>query len=156
MIKFARQTWLRFIRIVASFFALHGAGVTSRLLMYGRARRGVLDHELEEIVTRVGLEGMVQRVGGLGATQDWANVLAIGEQQRIAFARLLLAKPAFVFLDEATTAVDTATEACLYRLVRAMTPHFISIGHRAVLETHHDMVLELKGVDGGWHLETRT
>jgi putative ATP-binding cassette transporter len=86
---------------------------------------------------------------------DWANVLATGEQQRIAFARMLLAKPAFVFLDEATNAVDTATEAYLYKLVRALTPNFISIGHRVILETHHDMVLELQGEDEGWHLEKR-
>ena len=131
-------------------------GSLRSLLVYGQARRGVLDHELEEVVQRLGLEGMVQRVGGLGATQDWANVLATGEQQRIAFARLLLAKPAFVFLDEATNAVDAATEAYLYRLVRALTPTFISIGHRVILETYHDMVLELKGDDGGWQLEKRT
>jgi len=66
---------------------------------------------------------------------------------------MLLAKPAFVFLDEATNAVDAATEAYLYRLVRALTPNFISIGQRMILETHHDMVLELQGEDGGWHLE---
>jgi len=130
-------------------------GSLRSLLVYGQARSAVLDHELEEVVQRVGLDGMVQRVGGLGATLDWANVLATGEQQRIAFARMLLAKPAFVFLDEATNAVDAATEAYLYRLVRALTPNFISIGHRVILETHHDMVLELQGEDGGWHLEKR-
>jgi putative ATP-binding cassette transporter len=116
----------------------------------------VHDDELEDVVRRVGLEGMVQRVGGLGATLDWTNALSTGEQQRIAFARLLLAQPSFVFLDEATTAVDAATEAYLYRLVRDLTPNFISIGHRVILETYHDMVLELKGDDGGWHLEKRT
>ena len=130
-------------------------GSLRSLLVYAQARSAVLDHELEEVVQRVGLDGMVQRVGGLGATLDWANVLATGEQQRIVFARMLLAKPEFVFLDEATNAVDAATEAHLYRLVRALTPNFISIGHRVILETHHDMVLELQGEDGGWHLEKR-
>jgi putative ATP-binding cassette transporter len=131
-------------------------GPLRSLLVYGQGGPGVHDDELEDVVRRVGLEGMVQRVGGLGATLDWTNALSTGEQQRIAFARLLLAQPSFVFLDEATTAVDAATEAYLYRLVRDLTPNFISIGHRVILETYHDMVLELKGDDGGWHLEKRT
>ncbi|HSV27619.1 MAG TPA: ABC transporter ATP-binding protein/permease, partial [Sedimentisphaerales bacterium] len=130
-------------------------GSLRSLLVYGQTRSALLDHELEEVMQRVGLDGMVQRVGGLGATLDWGSVLATGEQQRIAFARMLLAKPSFVFLDEATNAVDAATEAYLYKLVRALTPNFISIGNRVILEAHHDMVLELQGEDGGWHLEKR-
>jgi putative ATP-binding cassette transporter len=72
--------------------------------------------------------------------------LSGGEQQRIAFARILLAKPATIFLDEATSALDEPTERKLYRMLRdaAWKPTIVSIGHRSTLEAYHDRILELQ------------
>ncbi|MDT5210459.1 MAG: vitamin B12/bleomycin/antimicrobial peptide transport system ATP-binding/permease protein [Mycobacterium sp.] len=85
--------------------------------------------------------------GRLDDVQDWAKVLSPGEQQRIAFARVLLAKPKAVFLDEATSALDEGQEFALYRALRALLPDCIvvSVSHRPTLEQHHDRRLELLG-----------
>jgi putative ATP-binding cassette transporter len=90
----------------------------------------------------------------LGETADWSKVLSPGEQQRIAFARVLLAEPKVVFLDEATSALDEGQEFALYRALRSQLPDCIvvSVSHRPTLDQHHDRRLELLG-DGAWRLE---
>jgi putative ATP-binding cassette transporter len=84
---------------------------------------------------------------------DWAKVLSPGEQQRIAFARVLLAKPKAVFLDESTSALDEGQEFALYRSLRSALPDCIvvSVSHRSTVEQHHDKRLELLG-GGEWRL----
>jgi len=75
----------------------------------------------------------------------WAQRLSIGEQQRLAFARVFLAEPAILFLDEASSALDEAGEAHLYQLLRGMPhrPSIVSVGHRASLRRFHDVVFDL-------------
>ncbi len=92
--------------------------------------------------------------GRLDEVQDWAKVLSPGEQQRIAFARVLLTKPKVVFLDESTSALDEGQEFALYRSLRAALPDCIvvSVSHRSTVEQHHDRRLELLG-GGEWRLE---
>ena len=84
---------------------------------------------------------------------DWAKVLSPGEQQRVAFARVLLARPAAVFLDEATSAVDGGQEFALYRTLRTALPDTIvvSVTHRTAVEGHHSQRLSLLG-EGRWEL----
>jgi vitamin B12/bleomycin/antimicrobial peptide transport system ATP-binding/permease protein len=84
---------------------------------------------------------------------DWAKVLSPGEQQRIGFARVLLAKPKAVFLDESTSALDEGQEFALYRSLRIELPDCIvvSVSHRSTVEQHHDKRLELLG-GGEWRL----
>lgn len=72
--------------------------------------------------------GLAERVGGLDAEMEWGHVLSLGEQQRVAFLRLLLHRPVMSFLDEATGALDTPTEAVLYTALRRYCPCYISIG----------------------------
>jgi vitamin B12/bleomycin/antimicrobial peptide transport system ATP-binding/permease protein len=90
----------------------------------------------------------------LDEAADWAKVLSPGEQQRIAFARVLLAKPKAVFLDESTSALDEGQEFALYRSLRTALPDCIvvSVSHRTAVEQHHDRRLELLG-GGAWRLE---
>ncbi len=101
---------------------------------------------------KVALENLEER---LDETQDWAKVLSPGEQQRIAFARLLLVKPKAVFLDEATSALDEGQEFALYRLLRTELPEsvVVSVSHRRTVEQHHNRQLELLG-GGRWRLST--
>ena len=89
----------------------------------------------------------------LDEVADWANVFSPGEQQRIAFARVLLTKPKVVFLDESTSALDEGQEFALYRALRTQLPDCIvvSVSHRGTVEQHHDRRLELLG-DGAWRL----
>jgi putative ATP-binding cassette transporter len=91
--------------------------------------------------------------GRLDEVADWAKVLSPGEQQRIAFARVLLTKPKVVFLDEATSALDEGQEFALYRALRTTLPDCIvvSVSHRPAVEQHHDRRLELLG-GGQWRL----
>jgi putative ATP-binding cassette transporter len=81
-------------------------------------------------------------------------MLSVGEQQRIAFARVLLAKPRAVFLDESTSAMDEGLELMLYELIRAELPDsiLVSVSHRSTVEQFHVRHLELVG-DGDWRLD---
>lgn len=85
--------------------------------------------------------------------QDWAKVLSPGEQQRIAFARVLLNRPGAIFLDESTSALDEGQEFALYRSLRTLLPQctVVSVSHRPVIEQHHRRHLHLLG-DGRWQL----
>ncbi|WP_131975125.1 ABC transporter ATP-binding protein/permease [Cricetibacter osteomyelitidis] len=84
---------------------------------------------------------------------DWTRVLSLGEQQRLAFARLLLQQPQVVFLDEATASMDEGLEEAMYRLIRAQLKHttIISVGHRSTLQNHHQQCLQINA-NGGWNL----
>ena len=83
--------------------------------------------------------------------QDWSRILSIGEQQRLAFARLLLHKPKVAFLDEASASLDEGMEHAMYRLIREELPNttIISVGHRSTLVPLHQQQLELH-TDGSW------
>jgi putative ATP-binding cassette transporter len=97
---------------------------------------------LEEVMAEVGLGGFV---GLLDETDHWSQRLSLGEQQRLAFARVLLYEPALVFLDEATSALDEPSEASLYRLLHdgPWRPTVVSIGHRSTLRSFHDSALDI-------------
>ena len=108
------------------------------------------DVDLQEMLAKVALGHLVIR---LNEVQDWAKVLSPGEQQRIAFARVLLHKPQAVFMDEATSALDEGLEFTLYQLLRRELPNTIvvSVSHRPTVEQHHEQHLELLG-GGEWRL----
>ena len=77
--------------------------------------------------------------------EDWQHRLSPGELQRIAFVRILLAKPQVVLLDESTSALDEPTEAALYQLVKTRLPDsiMVSIGHRNTLAAFHNRCLQV-------------
>ena len=97
------------------------------------------------------LAAMLEEVGlgslapELDDVQNWSQRLSLGEQQRLAFARILLMKPALLFLDEATSALDEDAEAKLYGLLRTAPwrPTIVSVGHRSTLRSFHDQILEV-------------
>jgi putative ATP-binding cassette transporter len=121
-------------------------------LLYGVSRKGLLDRELTAVLDQVRLTEMYRRVGGLDAVLDWPNILGTGEQQRLAFARLLLIKPNLVFLDEATTAMDQTIEQLLYEFLPRCVGQYVSTGDAANLGKFHEHILTLQG-DGSWHFE---
>jgi vitamin B12/bleomycin/antimicrobial peptide transport system ATP-binding/permease protein len=106
------------------------------VVSYPMPADGVADGTLREALEAVGLP---QLTGRLDEEAHWAQQLSPGEQQRIAFARALVQKPEWLFLDEATSAVDEASESRLYQLVRERLPEttLFSIGHRATLRPFH-------------------
>jgi putative ATP-binding cassette transporter len=118
-------------------------------LLYPRQERQVSDQELLALLERVNLPDLAERSGGLDAELDWEKTLSMGEQQRLAFARLLLTQPRYAILDEATSALDLANERWLYQQLMDSQTTLISVGHRSTLLTYHRQVLELDG-NGGW------
>jgi putative ATP-binding cassette transporter len=110
----------------------------------------VLEKYLREILEQVNLADLPERVGGFRVEIDWSKTLSLGEQQRIAFARVLLARPRFVALDEATSALDIENEERLYNLMADANITMLSISHRPTTLKFHQLVLELS--DSGWEL----
>jgi putative ATP-binding cassette transporter len=99
------------------------------------------DDEVRRTLKQVGLEPLG---ADLERSENWAQVLSGGEQQRLAFARALLVRPDWLFLDEATAALPEADQDRLYRLLREELPQttFISVGHRDSLAAHHSRRLQ--------------
>ena len=124
-------------------------GSLRRALSYPRTA-AASDEEIARILTCVGLDHFSAR---LDDVDDWSRILSLGEQQRLAFARVLLVRPDYVFLDEATSALDEPREAEMYALLRRELPEVcvVSVGHRSTLRAAHDEELHLVG-DGTWEM----
>jgi len=120
------------------------------VLSYPRPTDQFTDEALREALLAVALPDCVDRLSDMA---EWQKELSPGEQQRIAFARLLLAKPKAVFLDEATSALDEALEFMILSEVQRELPDtvFVSITHRNAADQHHRRHLELLG-GGEWKL----
>jgi putative ATP-binding cassette transporter len=120
-------------------------------LLYPNTHLEVDDQHLKQVLEQVNLAGLDERFSGFDAVEDWADVLSLGEQQRITFARLLLNKPQYAILDEATSALDTHNEERLYQQLQSLNTTFLSVGHRPSLTHYHQSVLELSQ-DRSWQL----
>jgi putative ATP-binding cassette transporter len=116
-------------------------GTLRDVLAYPASGTAIPEVQLEAALREVGLGSLA---GRLDETDNWAQRLSLGEQQRLAFARLLLAKPSIVFLDEATSALDEAGEAELYRKLRdaPWRPTIVSVGHRGSLRGFHGKIVD--------------
>jgi putative ATP-binding cassette transporter len=111
------------------------------------ARLGAFDDaRLSEALTAVGLS---EWAGRLHEEAHWNRMLSLGEQQRLAVARVLLQAPDFLFLDEATASLDEPAEAVLYRLMqeRLKGTTIVSIGHRSTLGAFHRRRIEVTPSD---------
>ncbi|HJT94590.1 MAG TPA: ABC transporter ATP-binding protein/permease [Mycobacterium sp.] len=129
-------------------------GDLGSVVAYPQEGGAVADREIQQVLIKVALSHLAIR---LNDVRDWAHILSVGEQQRIAFARILLSKPSAVFLDESTSAMDEGLELMLYELIRAELPKtiLVSVSHRATVEQFHGRHLELVG-DGEWRLNRLT
>ncbi len=105
--------------------------------------------DLRSLLERFGIGRLADR---LDEVDDWSRILSLGEQQRLAFIRILLFRPDIVFLDESTSAMDEQREAEAYDILKALLPEMavISVGHRSTLFKKHDKRLQLTG--SGWQL----
>jgi vitamin B12/bleomycin/antimicrobial peptide transport system ATP-binding/permease protein len=110
--------------------------------LYPREDAAVPDARIASVLREVGLAELAEE---LDTVENWSHRLSLGEQQRLAFARIFLIQPLIVFLDEASSALDEASEAELYRMLRtaAWRPTMVSVGHRGTLRGFHDRVLDL-------------
>ena len=126
-------------------------GTLREQLLYPHTDREVSDRELEHILQQVNLQHLLTRVDGFDTEVPWENILSLGEQQRLAFARLLITRPSFTILDEATSALDLNNECNLYQQLQSTKTTFISVGHRESLFNYHQWVLELSQ-ESNWQL----
>jgi len=133
-------------------------------------RQSLTDQDFLDVLDQVDLRELPRRFGdgdpikGLNAVLDWSNTLSLGEQQRLAFGRIVVNQPQLVILDEATSALDVVSENKMYTLLRNMAQKdlrrggsgkkvelsrpgltFVSVGHRPTLLAYHDVKLRLNG-----------
>ncbi len=103
------------------------------------------DYALQTIIDALLMLRLDHYVALLSHDQHWMNVLSLGEQQSLSFVRVLLHKPQWLFLDEATASLDESTEAFLYQCLATAMPDttLISVGHRRSLKAQHTRVIGL-------------
>ena len=116
-------------------------GTLKRALLYP-STESKSDDKLMEILKTVDLPALTSK---LDVEDDWSRILSLGEQQRLAFARVLLTEPDFLFLDEATSALDEPREQEMYELLRRLLPNLtiVSVGHRSTLNKQHNLTLAI-------------
>ncbi|MBQ1613378.1 MAG: ABC transporter ATP-binding protein/permease [Selenomonas sp.] len=121
-----------------------------RRALYYPLTTGGNDTALHSVLQKVGLADFASR---LDEVDDWSRILSLGEQQRLAFARVLLVKPDWLFLDEATSALDEPREAELYEMLARELPDMsiVSVGHRSTLYAQHNQELKIT-TEGSWQL----
>jgi vitamin B12/bleomycin/antimicrobial peptide transport system ATP-binding/permease protein len=112
-------------------------------LLYPKVDMEVDDEHLRQILLQVNLPNLERIYGSFNAEKNWGEVLSLGEQQRLIFARLLLNKPSYAILDEATSALDSQNEKQLYQQLQASGMTFLSVGHRESLSDYHQSILDL-------------
>jgi len=119
-------------------------GTLKRAVTYPADAAAFNDAEIAEALRAVGL---AQLANDLARAENWAQVLSGGEQQRLAFARALLNKPDWLFLDEATASLPEDAQEVLYRLLKQRLPRttLVSIGHRASLRGYHEQQYAWQG-----------
>lgn len=100
------------------------------------------EEELKKLMEICGLASWAVHLEDEG---DWSHILSLGEQQKLAFVRIFITRPRWVFLDEATSAMDEETENRLYRLLSSLPGiTLISVGHRSTLDKYHTRVLRIR------------
>lgn len=126
-------------------------GSLRRAIYYPQPVPENIDDNLAGLLERFGLQKLA---GQLDTVDDWSRILSLGEQQRLAFIRILLLRPDIVFLDESTSALDEPREAQAYEILHQLLPKMavVSVGHRSSLLNCHDKQLLLAG-DGYWKLQ---
>ncbi|MCS7292903.1 MAG: ABC transporter ATP-binding protein/permease [Gloeomargarita sp. SKYBB_i_bin120] len=125
-------------------------GTLREQLLYPKNDERLTDAQLQRVLEQVNLGYLTARFNW-DEILDWPTVLSLGEQQRLAFARLLLYRPRYAILDEATSALDVANERHLYQQLQATQVVYLSVGHRPTLVDYHQKVLELLG-EGRWQM----
>jgi putative ATP-binding cassette transporter len=114
-------------------------------IIYPHIDLDVSEEQLQAVLEKVNLPDLVERVGGFDVELNWADVLSLGEQQRLAFARLFLLSPKYAVLDESTSALDVKNERHLYQMLQDSHTTYISVGHRPTIVPYHELIIEFLG-----------
>ncbi len=125
-------------------------GTLRDAICYPSRPEAFTDEQVKEALYAVGLSHLIAR---LDASLNWSMQLSGGEQQRVAFARALLEKPAWMFLDEATSNLDEASQTLMYELIVRRLPGttIVSVAHRDEIARYHSQRVELHARPGEAH-----
>lgn len=117
-------------------------GTLAEAILFPDHEQPELEKQLEKVLRLCRLESFIPR---LQEVAPWSEQLSPGEMQRIAFARVLLHKPDWVFMDESTSSLDIENEAYLYSLIKKQLPNcsIVSVGHRSTLDELHDHIIDM-------------
>ncbi|MGB3532428.1 MAG: ABC transporter ATP-binding protein/permease [Microcoleaceae cyanobacterium] len=113
-------------------------------LLYPQTEVNIDDNKLYDILQKVNLLNLVEKLEDLDKIADWSRILSMGEQQRLAFARLFIYQPSYAILDEATSALDVKNEELLYQQLKALNITYVSVSHRMNLLKYHKEILKLE------------
>ncbi len=114
-------------------------GTLRQAVQYPESSGAHSDADMKHALSACGLEGLR---GRLDESENWAMKLSPGEQQRLAFVRVLLMRPQWLFFDEATSALDEDSEERLYGLIADLPGcALISVAHRKTLSAFHDRTI---------------
>ena len=107
---------------------------------------------LKDLLYKMELPELAERLDNV---DDWSRILSLGEQQRIAFIRIILFKPDVLFLDESTSALDEKRESLVYDTIFETFPEMItvSVGHRSSLQERHTHILKIYD-NGKWEVKS--
>lgn len=111
----------------------------------------VLDDKIVASLKALNLEEALNRAGGLDVEQRWSDLLSLGEQQRLSFARVLLASPRFVFLDHPSRGLSECAIGELLALLRQKGISYLTLGDDTDDPRFYDRLLEI-AQDGTWNL----
>ncbi len=127
-------------------------GSLRQQLLYPYPDVKIEDTQLTQVLQQVNLPNLEAQFG-LEAEAEWSDVLSLGEQQRLSFARVLIHRPKYAILDEATSALDQANEARLYDQLSKAQTAYLSVGHRESLQNYHQSLLRL-AEDHSWTIQS--
>ncbi len=126
-------------------------GTLREVLLRTGQEKGVLDWKIRDSLKTLSLEDALIKAGGLDVEQNWGDLLSLGEQQRLAFARVLLSAPRFVFLDHPSRSLSECSVGELLNLLRHQEITYLTLGDAADDPRFYDRVLEI-AEDGSWRV----
>ncbi len=122
---------------------------TLRDVLVRTGREDIGDEQIASSLHGLGLESVLERMGGLDVERDWDDALSLGEQQLLSVARVVLATPRFVFLERPRTAFGSEQVDRILSLLSERSITYLTLGDGGDGLDDYDAVLELTG-DGGW------
>ena len=124
-------------------------GTLRNLLLRTGQEQVITDDQLTTALYDAGLDSVQARAGGLDSEHDWSSILSLGEQQLLAFTRLILARPAFAMLDQVNAALKPAQVRQVLRRLDENSITYITLAEDAESVELYDAVLEIDA-EGGW------
>lgn len=126
-------------------------GTLRNLLLRTGEEELVPDERILEGLKALNLGSVLEKAGGVDVERNWGDILSLGEQQRLSFARVLLAEPRFVFLDHPSRGLSECHLGELLRLLRQQDITYLTLGDSMDDPRSYDRLLEIE-TDGSWRL----